>query len=273
MQPWKEKIHDVIFEADTKAGKAFDVLLLVFILSSLLVVMLDSVLVLHLNEDTNQYIHDTLDKIEWFFTIAFTLEYILRIISVKHPMKYIFSFYGVIDFLSTIPSYITLFLLGSGSAFKVLRVLRFLRLFKVFKLGSFTTEGKMLGQAMKESKEKIIVFLVAVLCMAMILGSVMYVIEGGENGFTSIPRSIYWAIVTLTTVGFGDISPVTPLGQFISSIIMILGYGIIAVPTGMVTAGVVKRNLTYTNTEHCTNCSKEGHADDAVHCKFCGEKL
>ena len=273
MQKWRQNIHDVIFEADTRYGKVFDVMLLVFILSSLFVVMLDSVEVLSEDLDLNYKLHYYLDSAEWFFTIVFTIEYILRIIAVKKPIKYIFSFYGIIDFISTIPSYLVFFMPTSAGVFKVFRVLRFLRLFKVFKLGRFTTEGKMLGQALKESKEKIIVFLVAVLCMAMILGSVMYVVEGGDNGFTSIPRSIYWAIVTLTTVGFGDISPVTPLGQLISSIIMILGYGIIAVPTGMVTAGVVKRNLTYTNTQHCSNCSKEGHADDAKFCKFCGENL
>ncbi|MGB1041501.1 MAG: ion transporter [Flavobacteriales bacterium] len=267
MQKWRQNIHDVIFEADTRSGKLFDIMLLVFILASLLVIMLDSVVSIH-----KEYLNLLLG-LEWFFTIVFTIEYVLRIISVKNPIKYMISFYGIIDFVSTIPSYLTLFMPGGGHVFKVLRVLRFLRLFKVFKLGRFTTEGKMLGQALKESKEKIIVFLVAVLCMAMILGSVMYVVEGGDNGFTSIPRSIYWAIVTLTTVGFGDISPVTPLGQLISSVIMILGYGIIAVPTGMVTAGVVKRNLTYTNTQHCSNCSKEGHADDAKFCKFCGENL
>ena len=267
MKAWKEKIHDIIFEADTKAGKTFDVMLLIFILGSLVVVMLDSVSEIH-----DKYIQ-ILYVLEWFFTIAFSIEYILRIITVQKPLKYIFSFYGIIDFISTIPSYLTLFLTGGGDVFKIFRVLRFLRLFKVFKLGRFTTEGKMLGQAMRESKEKIIVFLVAVLCLAMILGSIMYIVEGKENGFTSIPSSIYWAIVTLTTVGFGDISPVTPLGQFIASFIMIMGYGIIAVPTGMVTAGVVKKNLTFTNTQHCTSCSKEGHADDAKHCKFCGEEL
>lgn len=267
MQQWREKIHDVIFEADTRTGKVFDVLLLIFIMASLLVVMLDSVVSIHEKYTT------TLWVLEWFFTLVFSIEYILRIVSVRNPMKYIFSFYGIIDFISTIPSYLSLVIPGGGSVFKVFRVLRFLRLFKVFKLGRFTTESKMLGQALKESREKIIVFLVAVLCMAMIIGSIMYVVEGKENGFTSIPRSIYWAIVTLTTVGFGDISPVTPLGQFLASIIMILGYGIIAVPTGMVTAGVVKKSLTFTNTKHCSNCSKEGHADDAKFCKYCGEKL
>ncbi len=266
MQVWREKVHEIIFEADTKAGKLFDVVLLVFILLSLLVVMLDSVVDIHSQHENLLY------KIEWFFTIVFSLEYTLRIISVKKSWKYIFSFYGIIDFVSTIPTYISLIIPGGGHVFQVFRVLRFLRLFKIFKLGNFTKEARYLGQAMKDSREKIIVFLVAVLCMAMILGSLMYIVEGKENGFSSIPRSIYWAIVTLTTVGFGDISPVTPLGQFISSIIMILGYGIIAVPTGMVTAGVVNRN-NYTNTKSCQSCSKEGHADDAIFCKFCGEEL
>ena len=266
MKPWREKIHEIIFEADTKAGKAFDVLLLVFILLSLIVVMLDSVVEIHDKYTTLLFVT------EWFFTIIFSIEYILRIVAVRKPWKYIFSFYGIIDFVSTIPTYLTLVIPGGVHFLQVFRVLRFLRLFKIFKLGRFTTEAKLLGQAMKDSREKIIVFLVAVLCMAMILGSLMYVLEGRANGFTSIPRSIYWAIVTLTTVGFGDISPVTPLGQFVASIIMILGYGIIAVPTGMVTAGVIKRN-NFNNTKSCQSCSKEGHADDAIYCKFCGEEL
>ena len=267
MQKWRQNIHDVIFEADTRSGKAFDILLLIFILASLIVVMLDSVIEIH-----NKYF-EILYFLEWFFTIVFSIEYILRIIAVKKPIKYIFSFYGIIDFISTIPSYLSLFVPGSRGVFQVFRVLRFLRLFKVFKLGRFTSEGRILGQSLKESKEKIIVFLVAVLCVAMIIGSAMYVIEGKENGFESIPKSIYWAIVTLTTVGFGDISPHTPLGQFLASIVMILGYGIIAVPTGMVTAGVIKKSMTHTNTKHCSSCSKEGHADDANYCKFCGESL
>lgn len=266
MQPWREKIHEIIFEADTPAGKAFDIGLLVFIMLSLIVVMLDSVVLIH-----NKYL-TLLNTIEWFFTIVFSIEYILRIVSVKKPWKYIFSFYGLIDFVSTIPTYLTFIISGGVNFLQVFRVLRFLRLFKIFKLGSFTTEAKYLGQALKDSREKIIVFLIAVLCMAMILGSLMYVIEGKSNGFTSIPRSIYWAIVTLTTVGFGDISPVTPLGQFVSSIIMIMGYGIIAVPTGMVTAGVIKKNNN-NNTKSCRSCSREGHSDDALFCKFCGEVL
>ncbi|MEN8958325.1 MAG: ion transporter, partial [Flavobacteriales bacterium] len=220
MKKWRQNIHDVIFEADTKSGKTFDILLLIFILASLLVVMLDSVNELSVDVQNNIVIHSYLDKLEWFFTIVFSIEYILRIISVKHPLKYIFSFYGIIDFISTIPTYLSLFVPGSRGVFQVFRVLRFLRLFKVFKLGRFTSEGRLLGQSLKESKEKIIVFLVAVLCVAMIIGSAMYVIEGKENGFESIPKSIYWAIVTLTTVGFGDISPHTPLGQFLASIVM-----------------------------------------------------
>lgn len=266
MQTWREKIHEIIFEADTRVGKVFDVLLLVFILLSLVVVMLDSVIPIHEKYLTELY------AIEWFFTIVFSIEYILRIIAVRNPWKYIFSFYGVIDFVSTIPTYLIFIIPGGFHFLQIFRVLRFLRLFKIFKLGRFTTEAKLLGQAMKDSREKIIVFLVAVLCMAMILGSLMYVVEGRANGFTSIPRSIYWAIVTLTTVGFGDISPVTPLGQFVASIIMIMGYGIIAVPTGMVTAGVIKRN-NFNNTKSCKSCSKEGHEDDATYCKFCGEHL
>jgi voltage-gated potassium channel len=266
MKTLKEKIHEVIFEADTRAGKAFDVWLLIFIFLSLLVVMLDSVEAIH-NSYTN-----TLLIAEWFFTIIFTIEYFLRIFAVRKPLKYIFSFYGIIDLVSTLPSYLTIFFPAAGF-FKVLRVLRFLRLFKIFKLGRFTQESKMLGRALKDSQAKITVFLVAVLCVAMILASMMYIIEGKENGFTSIPTSIYWAIETLTTVGYGDVTPKTAAGQFIASIIMILGYGIIAVPTGIVTAGVIKNEKHATNTQSCQSCSKEGHEDDAKHCKFCGEKL
>lgn len=266
MKTFKQKIHEIIFEADTRSGKTFDVWLLIFIFLSLIVVMLDSV------ESISIEYSEILFISEWFFTIIFTIEYLLRIFSVRKPFKYIFSFYGIIDLISTLPSYLTIFF-PAGSFFKVFRVLRFLRLFKIFKLGQFTTESKMLGKALKDSQAKITVFLVAVFCLAMIMGSIMYVIEGPENDFTSIPRSIYWAIVTLTTVGYGDISPGTPIGQFIASFIMIMGYGIIAVPTGIVTAGVVKGEMEATNTRSCNSCSAEGHADDAKYCKYCGNQL
>lgn len=268
MNKWRNKLHEIIFEADTKAGKLFDVCLLVFILLSLVIVMIDSVEYYHINYG------DKLLIAEWFFTFFFSIEYVLRILSVKKPFKYIFSFYGVIDLLSVLPSYIGLFYTGA-SFLKVFRSLRFLRLFKVFKLNRFTQESRNLTRALKDSQAKIIVFIVAVLCLCMVLGSLMYVIEGKEHGFSSIPTSIYWTIVTLTTVGYGDISPGTGLGQFIASVIMVLGYGIIAVPTGIVTAGVynsTKKN-NFTNTQACPSCSKEGHADDATYCKFCGEKL
>ena len=266
MTKWKDKLHEVIFEAETRAGKSFDIWLLIFIFLSLIVVMLDSV------ESIQLIYAKELIIAEWFFTILFTVEFILRLISVNKPFKYVFSFYGIIDLISTIPTYLVVFFPGA-SLFKVLRVLRFLRLFKIFKLGRFTSESKMLGKALKDSQAKIIVFLVAVFCLAMIMGSIMYVVEGQENGFTSIPRSIYWAIVTLTTVGYGDISPVTPFGQVIASIIMILGYGIIAVPTGIVTAGVILNENDHSSTQTCKNCSLDGHEEDAVFCKFCGEKM
>jgi voltage-gated potassium channel len=269
MKTGNNKLHEIIFEADTRAGKAFDVGLLIFILLSLFVVMIDSVEYYHAKYTSELFIA------EWFFTILFTIEYILRILAVKKPFKYIFSFYGVIDLLSILPTFIGLFYAG-GSFFKVFRSLRFLRLFKVFKLNRFTAESKNLTKALKDSQAKIIVFIVTVICMCMILGSVMYVVEGKEHGFTSIPMSIYWTIVTLTTVGYGDISPGTPLGQFIASVIMVMGYGIIAVPTGIVTAGVLNastKKYSHTNTLSCSSCSKEGHADDAKHCKYCGEKI
>lgn len=266
---WRNNIHEVIFEADTPSGKTFDVVLLIMILLSLGVVMIDSVELYHIKYQ------ELLFSLEWFFTVIFTGEYILRVISVKKPVNYIFSFYGIIDLVSILPSYIGLFYIGGTNFLRVFRALRFLRLFKVLKLKQFTTESKNMAKALKDSQAKIIVFIVTVICLCMIMGSFMYVIEGKENGFTSIPRSVYWAIVTLTTVGFGDISPVTPLGQFIASIIMVLGYGIIAVPTGMVTAGIIKSHNEdkFNNTQACRSCGKDGHADDAIYCKFCGDKL
>lgn len=263
---WRHKLHEVIFEADTPAGKLFDVLLLVFILLSLGVVMIDSVEPIH-----NEY-KEQLYLAEWIFTIIFTIEYVLRILSVKKPFKYIFSFYGVIDLVSILPTYVGIYYGGQVNFLRVLRSLRFLRLFKVLKLNQFTEEAGNMARALNESKTKISVFIFTVLCLCMILGSLMYIVEGKENGFTSIPRSIYWSIVTLTTVGFGDISPVTPLGQFIASVIMILGYGIIAVPTGIVTAGIIKKESS-SNTQVCRSCNREGHSDDAIYCKYCGDKL
>ncbi len=264
---WKSRLHEIIYEADTPAGKFFDVVLLIFILASIVLVMLESVASIN-NEYSNFF-----NQAEWVITILFTLEYFARIISIKKPSEYIFSFYGIVDFLSTIPKYLAVFFVG-GHALVALRALRLLRVFRILKLARFIGESNQLVKALKSSRAKIAVFLFAVLIISIILGTVMYLIEGGQgSGFTSIPRSVYWAIVTLTTVGYGDIAPVTPLGQLIAALIMIMGYGIIAIPTGIVTAEYVNSDNIHTNTQSCQSCSAEGHQDDAQYCYGCGHKL
>ncbi|CAM1347847.1 ion transporter [Tenacibaculum crassostreae] len=262
---WKEKLHEVIYEADTPAGKWFDIILLIAILASIVLVMLESV------ESFDNKHHDFLNISEWVITILFSIEYILRIVTIQKPSKYIFSFYGVIDFLSTIPKYLSLFFVGSHSLV-ALRALRLLRVFRVLKVSRYIGESNQLIKALNASKAKIGVFLYFVLIICIILGSVMYFIEGADNGFTSIPRSIYWSIVTLTTVGYGDIAPQTPLGQFIASITVIIGYAIIAIPTGIVSSEMTKKKIEL-NTQSCPNCSYDGHKDDAEFCYHCGTKL
>ena len=212
--------------------------------------------------------------LEWVFTIFFTIEYFLRLYCVYRPMKYATSFFGIIDLLAIIPTYISLFLTGTHYLL-VIRALRLLRVFRIFKLANFLKEGKVISSALKASQAKITVFLVFILLMVTILGSIMYMVEGGQDSnFTSIPRSIYWAIVTLTTVGYGDIAPQTELGQFLASIVMIMGYAVIAVPTGIVSAEMVNaNNAEPTNTQACRYCTTEGHDDDAIYCKNCGEIL
>jgi voltage-gated potassium channel len=265
---WKEKIHEIIYEADTPAGKLFDLVLLTIILASILLVMLESVKPIYENYS------DILNISEWVITIFFSIEYIARIISVKKPSKYIFSFYGIIDLLSTIPKYLSLFIIGSHSLV-VLRALRLMRVFRILKLTRYIGESTNFVRALKKSRAKIAVFLSFVLILCIILGTVMYLVESDESGFTSIPRSVYWAIVTLTTVGYGDIAPVTALGQFIASIIMIMGYGIIAVPTGIVSSEMTRteKNNIPTNTKACTSCTEEYHRDDAEFCHKCGHQL
>lgn len=264
---WQATLHEVIFESNTLAGKAFDIALLICILLSIMIVMLDSVLSLHLQYGHVFYIT------EWCFTILFTIEYILRLISVKQPVRYVFSFLGVIDLLAIIPMYLSIILAGAQSLL-VLRALRLLRIFRIFKLTHFLSEMSFLGAALKSSAKKISIFMLVVLTVVVILGSVMYLVESNETGFKSIPDSIYWAIVTITTVGYGDISPATPLGKFIASIIMLMGYGIIAVPTGIITTEMaVAARLRKHGTEACPGCGKEGHDANAEYCKYCGEKL
>lgn len=262
---WKEKLHEVIYEADTPAGKLFDVVLLLAILISILLVMLESI------ESFDNKYHDFLDTSEWVITFLFTIEYFARIISIKKPSKYIFSFYGIIDFLSTLPKYLSLFFVGSHSLV-ALRALRLLRIFRILKVSRYVGESNQLIKALNASKAKIGVFLYFVLIVCIILGSVMYFIEGSDNGFTSIPRSIYWSIVTLTTVGYGDIAPQTALGQFIASITVIIGYAIIAIPTGIVSSEMTKKE-TNLNTQSCPGCSYGTHKDDAKFCYHCGTKL
>lgn len=262
---WKEKWYQIIFEADTPAGKAFDVILLFAIVLSVFIVMLDSVKNLH-----TQYGQIFL-SIEWGLTILFTIEYILRLLTVRKPVHYIFSFYGIIDFLSIIPTYISYFFGGSHFLI-VIRILRLMRIFRVFKLMRYIRAANTLRLAMQNSKAKIIVFLEVVLTIVVIVGSMMYLIEGPENGFTSIPISIYWSIVTLTTVGYGDIAPQTVLGQSLASLLMIIGYAIIAVPTGIITTEMAKIKQ-HKNTQVCSHCMFDEHDDDAAYCKKCGEKL
>jgi len=260
----KDKLHEIIFEADTKIGKLFDVTLLIAIIISVLAVMIESLN--NLSENTILILKIT----EWVLTIIFTIEYILRIIIVRKTVKYVFSFMGIIDFLAIIPTYISIFVVGTHYL-AVIRAIRLLRVFRVLKLVQFLKEAETLYIALKKSFAKISVFLIFILILTIILGSIMYLIEGGRNGFTSIPRSIYWAIVTMTTVGYGDIAPKTTLGQSLASIVMILGYAIIAIPTGIISVGLIdSENL---NTQSCRFCSKEGHDDDAKYCKYCGEKL
>lgn len=268
MSSWRDKLHEIIFEADTPAGKAFDVVLMILILVSIVEVMVESV-----NEFARDY-GRLLLIIEWILTIIFTIEYILRIISVKKPWKYITSFYGIIDFLAIVPTFLTLVITVFQAKYLiVIRAFRLIRIFRIFKLARFLREGQTILVAMRASLAKITVFLTFVVLLVLIFGSLMYLIEANaDSGFTNIPRSIYWAIVTITTVGYGDIAPATPLGQFLAAIIMLLGYAVIAVPTGIVTMELVNAN-NKTNTQACPSCSREGHDDDADFCKFCGEKL
>lgn len=258
-------------------GKLFDIILFIIIIFSVILIMLESV------KEIDANYHRILLTLEWVVTIFFTIEYIARIVCIKKPTTYIFSFYGIVDFLSTIPLYLSYIFAGS-QVFLAVRAFRLLRVFRILKLVQFLGEASQLKRALKASRAKITVFLFAVLIASVMLGTLMYIVEGDEAGFTSIPTSIYWTIVTLTTVGYGDIAPITPQGQLIATIIMLLGYGIIAVPTGIVTSefgrqsrepGTKDHRGTYVhvNTQSCPTCSKEGHRDDARHCYNCGAVL
>ncbi len=265
---WQEKLHEIIYEADTKVGKLFDVVLLWLIIASIALVMMESV------RDYDQKYHDFFNISEWIITILFTIEYILRIVSVKKPKEYIFSFYGIIDLLSTAPKYLSL-IIGGGHYLAAIRALRLLRVFRILKLARYVGATDNLSKALKASRFRILVFISAVLVICIIIGTLMYLIEGDQSGFTSIPRGVYWAIVTLTTVGYGDIAPQSAFGQFLASMVMILGYGIIAIPTGIVTAEFTKLNPKNVslNTQSCSHCSAENHKDGAEFCYNCGLKL
>ena len=265
MSTLKEKIKIIIFGTDTKAGKLFDVVLIVSIVLSIIIVMLDSVV------EYNQHYGHIFDIAEWTFTIMFTVEYLLRIYSIRRPLSYIFSFFGIIDFLAILPTYLSLFLPGT-EVFAIIRVLRVLRIFRVLKLVQFMGEADMLMTAMIASRRKVFIWLFLVMNIVIILGSVMYLVEGRNTGFDSIPRSIYWAVVTLTTVGYGNVVPQTSLGQALASFIMVLGYSIIAVPTGIVTSEITFAAKSI-KEQRCVVCGKEGLHEDAKFCSNCASKL
>lgn len=263
---FRNTLHEIIFEAHTPAGKWFDVLLILSILASVGVVMADSIGAVRIDHDR------ALMAAEWFFTILFSIEYFLRLVSVRRPLRYATSFYGVVDFIAIVPTYLSL-IFPATKYFAVVRTLRILRVFRVLKLIQYLKEANLLMRALAASRRKITVFLFTVLTMVTIFGSLMYVIEGEANGFSSIPTSIYWAIVTMTTVGYGDISPQTALGQALASLIMILGYSIIAVPTGIVTVQIGQEMARGTSSQACPGCGRDGHDRDAQFCKYCGEKI
>jgi len=264
--PFRKRLYEIIFESDTPAGKLFDILLIGIIIISVAVVMLDSVRSIRAGWSAE------LRMAEWFFTLLFTIEYGLRIYCVNKPTKYIFSFFGVVDLLAVIPTYFSIFLPGTVYIV-VIRVLRILRVFRILKLGAYLGEADILMLSLKASRKKIEVFLFTVMMLVIIFGSLMYLVEGEENGFTSIPRSIYWAIVTLTTVGYGDIAPVTNLGQVLASFIMICGYSIIAVPTGIVSAEMFYAAEKRKVRRMCESCGSRFHEEDAVYCRHCGNKF
>lgn len=263
----KKELHDIIFTTETKSGKLFDILLMAAIILSIIVVMLDSVAKIHDEYGYQLFIA------EWVFTILFTVEYALRIFTTQHRIRYIFSFYGIIDLLAILPTYISLILAGYQYLI-IIRVLRLLRIFRILKLYRFIGASSYLVESLKASRHKIAVFLSAVMAIVVVMGATMYLIEGPENGFSSIPESIYWAIITLTTVGYGDITPITALGKALASIIMITGYSIIAVPTGIITAELTKK--TKPEKEEglcCDECGWDSHDENASYCKVCGNEL
>ncbi|KIA98736.1 ion transporter [Flavobacterium sp. JRM] len=266
---FRQKTQIILYGTNTVLGRLFDLVLLGLILLSVLLVMMDTV------EGINQKYHTQLLICEWIITVFFTIEFILRIISIQKPIKYVFSFYGIIDLMAILPMYLSIFF-PATNVLTIVRVLRFFRLFKILHIPQISQQSIQLREAMEASKEKILVFIYFVVISAVIIGSLMYVVEGKESGFTSIPMGIYWAIVTLTTVGYGDISPASPIGQFLASLVMIMGYGIIAVPTGIVTAEFAKSSLksnSISTKKKCLKCNSQVHFDNAKYCYECGETL
>lgn len=263
---WRDELYRIIFEADTPAGRAFDVVLIVLICVSVFAVALESV------ESVRATFGPHLRTLEWALTVVFTLEYLVRLLVVPRPLRYATSFFGVVDLVAVLPTYLGLFVPG-GQALLTVRGLRILRAFRVLKLANHVQEASVLWTALQAARHKITVFLAVVLTIVVILGSIMYLIEGPENGFTSIPRSVYWAIVTVTTVGYGDIAPRTTAGQLVATVAMIMGYGIIAVPTGIVTVELGRVPRLDVTTRTCPECLTEGHERDARFCKACGARL
>ena len=262
---WRARLHEVIFEADTRAGRAFDVGLLVAILVSVGAVMLESV------ADVRREYGAVLRAVEWSLTAAFTLEYVLRIVAVDRPARYARSFFGLMDLVAIVPTYLAL-VVPEAHSLMVIRAIRLLRVFRILKLAQFLGEAQLLVLALRASRRKITVFLGGIVTIVMIVGTLMYVIEGEEHGFTSIPTSMYWAVVTMTTVGYGDIAPRTAVGQLLAALLMILGYGIIAVPTGIVSVELANAGRAVSR-QACPSCGGEGHDIDARHCKYCGAGL
>ena len=265
---FKQKVHKIIFEADTVNGKLFDVILLVAILLSIIGVMLESV------DEIDKKYHELIMVFEWGFTILFTIEYFFRIYAVNRPFKYIFSFMGIVDLLAIIPTYL-IFILPAAHSLSVVRAIRLIRIFRIFKLSRYLRGAHTMQIALRSSRPKIIVFLLSIMLLVIILGTLMYIIENSvrTNGFENIPNSIYWSIITLTTVGYGNIVPMTILGKIVASFIMILGYGIIAVPTGIVTAEFSRKRKEKVNTQVCPDCTAEGHEMEAKFCNKCGAEL
>ncbi len=261
--PWRASVYEVIFEAHTPLGRGFDVLLLVAIVLSVAAVVLESV------ESVRRDHGDLLLATEWIFTALFSLEYLLRLSCVRRPSRYALSFFGVVDLLAILPTYLGIFF-GGAQTLLVVRAFRLVRVFRVFKLSRYVGEAQTLVKALRAARPKITVFLVAVLAIVLLMGALMYLIEGPSNGFSSIPRGLYWAVVTLTTVGYGDIAPQTAAGQAVASFVMILGYGIIAVPTGIVTAEIVHAEKFQSGAVTCPACGTETRHNDALYCRRCG---